>query len=330
MKYGGDTRSPGAPRGRGVQLARLALRLGVTSILVYLILLSVSPQEMFRALSVAARAPLIAGLCAGVVFSFLKVLRWWWLLARMGIACDFSDACYSYLGGMSVGLLTPGRVGEVARSLYLRAVDRTYVSGLALLDKLLDLLILTFAAAVGCAIHGLFETALLLFCVGGTGVLIGIFLRGGAIQSLARRMPLRPVRLLLEQAGQALDRVSGRTLAAATGLAVLAFSATVLQFWLFLHAFGPAPWQAAAFAMPLMVLSNLIPMTVSGVGVREWAAVIFLSLYSVPGAVAVNVALLVFLNNTLGPGLTGALLTPRLKALDPPRVLEVAPPCGRS
>ncbi len=281
---------PSAPRRRFY----LALRLLLAGVLLGLILRRTPPAEIGEVLVSASPGLLAAGTALGVAFGLLKVLRWRWLLGRLGVPCSVGRALYSYLGGMALGLTTPGRLGEVGRSLYIAGQDRVLLTGAALVDKVFDVSVIFAVGGVGCAAHGLALPA------------VGMFVASvvlAAVPASIRRICERVARPL-----RALDRP---TVALAMLQAGVAFLMTALQFHLFLSAFGPAPAGATLFVLPLMILSNLVPLTVSGVGIREWASVLLFRRYGIPAAVAVTVAWLVYLCNSLLPGLAGAVLAPK-------------------
>ncbi len=293
--------------------AMLALRAGITVLLLVLILRKVSFAEIAGALGSARLAPLLGGLALGIAFATLKAYRWGWLLRRLGVPCGEAEAMRSYLGGMAVGLTTPARVGEIARAFYLAARDRAFVAGAALLDKALDVAVILAAGVFGCAAQGYALPSAAL--AAGAAALIAIpLLPAGALERLARPLPLGPARRHVEALVRPAGRIVPRSLALGLGQAAAAFALTAIQFDLYLSAFGPAPPGATLFVLPLLVLSNLIPVSLSGVGVREWASVILLGRYGIRGAVAVDVALLVYLSNSLAPGVCGALLAPRWRA----------------
>ncbi len=63
----------------------------------------------------------------------------------------------------------------------------------------------------------------------------------------------------------------------------------------------------------IMILSNLLPITIGGLGVREALSVLILRRYGVSDAVAVNAAFLSYLTNTVLPGVVGSFLIPRAR-----------------
>ncbi len=293
------------------------LRLGLTAALLTLILWKVSPHALVEAMRGAQGAPLAAGLLLGLGFVTLKVIRWGWLLRCVGVACTAAEALYSFLGGMAVGLVTPGRVGEVARSLYLRASDKGFVTGAALLDKLFDIAVIVAVGAAGCAVGGYPGTAALMGVL-AAGLILGPMLPEPVLDSLIALVPVAALRRMAAKLAAPLARLSRGQIALGLMQGALSFAATMIQFHVFLSAFDSSdrhvPFSATLFAFPLVVLSNLVPLTLSGLGVREGVAAYLLAPFGVPGAVAVNTALLVYASNSLLPGLVGALLAPRWKA----------------
>jgi uncharacterized membrane protein YbhN (UPF0104 family) len=81
-------------------------------------------------------------------------------------------------------------------------------------------------------------------------------------------------------------------------------------------------WRSPSFdivflTFPLVILTNVLPLTVGGLGIREGAAAALLSHYGVPTAEAALAAFLMFAINTALPGLVGALLLPALPGRSP-------------
>lgn len=286
------------------------VRVGVTVLLLALILWKVPIHTIAAALSSASPLPLAIGIGMGAVFLSLKVFRWGWLLRAVGVECSAAEALYSLLGGMAVGLTTPGRMGEVARSLYLPRSDRVFITSTALLDKVFDIVIIVAVGGAGCVMNGFPLPGVAMFLL-AAALVTPPFLPTALLARLTDMVPLAFARRIAGSLARPLAHITAGRICLALLQAVASFGVTMIQFQLFLSAFGPAPVGATFFVLPLMVLSNLIPITLSGVGVREWASVLLLSQYGIPEAAAVNVALLIFFSNSLTPGLIGALLAPR-------------------
>jgi uncharacterized membrane protein YbhN (UPF0104 family) len=306
------------PASARTKRARVALRLVVAAVLLFLILRHTPPDEIAETLVSASVAPLLAGAALGAVFSALKVFRWGWLLGRLGVPCGEGEALRSYLGGMALGLTTPGRLGEAGRSLYLRG-DRAFVTGAALLDKVLDVAVILAVGGAGCAANGLAVPGAA-FLLGSAALIVAIALPPRVLLGTTALLPAALRSAAARMIGP-LERMNRATLAKALAQAVGSFLVTALQFHLFLAAIAPAPAGATLYVLPLMILSNLVPITISGVGVREWASVLLFRRFGVSAAAAVAVAWLIYLCNSLLPGLAGAAMPPQwtVEAAEPRR-----------
>jgi hypothetical protein len=61
-------------------------------------------------------------------------------------------------------------------------------------------------------------------------------------------------------------------------------------------------------ALPLIQISNLIPITIAGIGVRENLSVIVLSIYGVPEQVSAVCSFSLYLIDIMLPGIIGLVL----------------------
>jgi uncharacterized protein (TIRG00374 family) len=79
----------------------------------------------------------------------------------------------------------------------------------------------------------------------------------------------------------------------------------VVSLYVLACAFEPVAFAAVAFAFPWILLTNLVPITPAGLGVREGTAVALLHTCGVQVATAVNATLLLFVINSVLPALIG-------------------------
>jgi uncharacterized protein (TIRG00374 family) len=87
-----------------------------------------------------------------VPFVLIKAHRWRYLLGMQGIDYDVKNCNYAYLAGMYLGLVTPGRVGDFVKVVYLKndrgvAMSKGVTS--AIVDRLCDLLLYVAVACAG-------------------------------------------------------------------------------------------------------------------------------------------------------------------------------------
>ena len=97
-------------------------------------------------------------------------------------------------------------------------------------------------------------------------------------------------------------------------ISILATSAGYAQFYLLVSVCCEISLEATGFAFSLMILSNLLPISVGGIGVRESVAALVLHSFGVDSAAAINAAFLSYVTNTVVPGLVGAALLASTRA----------------
>lgn len=237
----------------------------------------------------------------------VKALRWNLLLRARGISFPMGRTWSSFLASSYVGMLTPGRVGDVLRIEYLRHDKGTpYAEGLAsvVMDRLCDLYVL--AAFVGLAIvrfRSIFagQLAYLTWITMGLTVLGPLlFLIPGLAERVAARVYSRLVKGPGAETGfavflGALRGMIGRVMVAAIPLTVLGFFINFAQGWLLARALGMnIPVYDIGCLLAIASLLGLLPISVSGLGVRELLYSLVFPLLGYTAANGVGFGLLVF------------------------------------
>ena len=286
----------------------------VSLILLAIIFTRFHPRELWQALATAdLRFILSAGLLALPIL-FLKSLKWLILSQQVDNNLTWREATLSLLAGMGVGLATPSRVGEITRVSYLPTNKKANLVGLVIMDRLVDLLVvlLTGAIALGLAFNR-FGIALSLLLPTFMG-LIMLFIPGlpGKLVAKLTHLSFLPGRQQIEKIGQGLELLDYHTLLLILMLALLTFGLALYQFFWLLLSFGVKSWLATAVSFPILTLAGVLPITISGFGTREGAAVLLLSLYHIPEATALNATLLSFIFNSFIPGLAGLIIAPTI------------------
>jgi glycosyltransferase 2 family protein len=301
-----------SPRRR---ILRTAIRLLGPIVLVLLIWRLGDPEKIWELIGSADLSLIALAVLINFANIHLKVLRWRALLAARGIHYPLGRAWGAFLSSLYVGMLTPGRVGDVLRIQYLRHdQDTPYAEGLAsvVMDRLCDLYVLGFmvAAAVArfsSAVSG--DLATVTWVGVGVVVIAPLVL---LIPGLAERtMGIVYARVAKDPTGlsrflDALRGYVGRGLLVAVPLSVIAILLTFVQGWLVARAVGLSLGYLDVAA--LLAIGNflgLLPISISGVGVREaFYAVIFPSL-GLAATSGVGFGLLVFVVIYVGLTLTG-------------------------
>ena len=286
-------------------------RVVATLLLLGFVLWRSQPQNIVSDADRFGVGTLLVALALTIPFLYLKVLRWMYILRHGGSDASFGEAAVSLMGGMGFALITPARVGEVARVAYLRDPRKLRLASLVMLDKFFDVLVLVLLSSVGAwRILG-WPFGSLLFAVGVAGLLFTFFpqMFRRQLVFMERRVPLGGK---TADVFGALDSLSPTATALYIALTVAAFAIVILQFGIILHAAANVSVRVALLTFPLVILTNVLPLTIAGLGVREATAVLLLAHFHVPAAVAAIAAFVMFFLNTAIPGMVGALLVPLL------------------
>jgi uncharacterized protein (TIRG00374 family) len=262
-------------------LGRTALRLLGPLLLVVVIARMDDPAALWRAVASAAPAPLCLALALNLVNIVLKVARWDVLLRTRGIVYPWRRACAAFLASMFLGMLTPGRVGDALRAQYLRHdLGVPYAEGFAsvVMDRLCDLYVLAlFVAFAAVRYSAVLAGELAWITWGGVlAVIVGplLFLVPGVAERLLGRA-YRKLKRDDDEAGltrflTALRAHVGRALVVTIPLTLAAFLINYGQGWLIAHALGmEMSLVDATCLLAIASLLGLLPISVSGLGVRE-------------------------------------------------------------
>jgi len=221
-----------------------------------------------------------------------------------------------------MGLITPGRIGELGRGLYLRHVDKWQVTGLTLIDKISNNLVIFFAGTL--AFYYLFKYPfnLSIYILAPFTVIIilvwYILIRLAADpQMIYHKLLALKVRFKrLQQFASfmdALKNLHSHHIGIIFGYSILFYGLILTQFLLLVEAFAPQPiLPTLAALIAAMFSQTLLPISFGDLGIREGAAVYFLHQVGVVKVFAFDAALMLFAINILLPSIIGIFLIPRL------------------
>lgn len=269
---------------------------------------------------------LLAAVAALTAQTLLSALRWRLTAGRLGIAIDRRTAVREYYLSQIVNQTLPGGVlGDAGRAVRSRGEAGLLASGQAVVFERLAgqvALGLLFAAAVAgtLAVPGGFDwpgrllAPVLLALAGAGGGALVLALAGARLPGRFGRMVARPGRAFLRATWSPGDR--GRQ----AGLNLGAASCNVAAFACCAAAVGVTLPPATALALvPPILFTMLIPVTVSGWGLREGAAVALLPLAgaSASEGLAASVAFGLAVLAAALPGVASAGAATRTRIRDP-------------
>ncbi len=242
---------------------------------------------------------------AGVIHA--KLVRWQSLLGACGTRVSTAAAYRAYLPSLFLGLATPGRIGDVVRIQYLKRDHRVrYPEGLAIsvVDRLCDVYVLLAFVSLGAvhlahvmsaplarliwiAVAAIAVAPLLLFIPRVTepaaGWLYSRLVRGGPDDGMTVFF-------------DALRKQTGRRLIVPVASTIVAFLLNYLQAWLVGVALGlELSFIDVVAIVSVSSLLGLLPISVSGVGVREaFFALVFPAAFGLSATLGIAFGLGVF------------------------------------
>jgi uncharacterized protein (TIRG00374 family) len=267
----------------------------------------VGPRNLFQALAGTNLSYLLAALVLNLPLIALKTWRWQVLLLGAGIRLPFVAASRAYAASIFLGCLTPGRLGEFVKAAYVSQNVQVEV-GKALpsvfIDRLFDLYFLLMLGLIGLfhyslasEVGSLWSLVLLVVALFALPALLsapwlGHWLRRSpAIGNLKDSWR----ETLLEIHGQ-LAALTTATLARGFGLTSLAYLVFFFQCQMGAWATGvEIPFVDLVLVMSVTNLLTFLPVSISGIGVRDLSLIVLLGRFGIgrAQAVAFSLAILV-------------------------------------
>ena len=280
-------------------------------------------KEIAQALRDPAR-PLYIIAAGLLVFPnlFLQWYRWHFLLRLINPAVTALESAGSLFGGMVAGFVTPGRIGEVSRTLFIEHEDRLQAFGMIMLDKIYAFCPVFIGGAWGIMLllGYLFRYAtFLVFPLIFISVLVSflfvyIALHPSLIRTFLYNLSiLLPIRDKVKRLIGCVDRFKTRQARTLFFLSILLYGTYIFQFCLLAQAFQAIPWTTALTATTSTILvKTLLPISLGDLGIREGASMYFFMKFQVLKVTAFNSSLLLFVINVLFPTFIGLLFIPKM------------------
>lgn len=282
--------------------------------------------EIYRAILHVRISLIVIVFFLMLVNIYIQYRKWLYILHLYYPEISRTVTFGSVLGGFTLGLITPGRLGELGRGLFLKKSDKWLVTGLTFTDKMFNNITLFFAGslAIFYLMKFYFHTSPPVnFAYFAVLLMLWIFLY---------HILKRPVKLHLfilkwqrrisflqrfSRFFYALEKFDNKAVNTVFLYSLILNGVIFGQFYLLITAFSHYPAiPVFAAIMAAMFSKNLLPVSVGDLGIREGAAVFFLSQVSVVKVHAFDASLLLFAINVLLPSIIGMFLIPRLSIFD--------------
>ena len=266
---------------------------------------------------------------------YLAFLKWFYLLRKRFPDIRQREVFGSLLFGYTLGMITPGRLGELARGLFFQDRDKAVVTGLNIIDKAANQIIFftlgsfsLWVMVLQRKIWSLQQTATFLIpAMLIIAVLWIIMFHPVRVRRFLYRLAQRrKIKAPYINVITALDNFTGRDSLKVMGLSFIWSLVVVLQYHVLVMAFtGVSLWNSFQAVTATLFVKTLLPITFGDLGIREGIAIFFYSQFEISRAAVFYASLLVFLINFLIPAVSGTYYLFRLREYQEEKELPPLP-----
>ena len=294
------------------------LKLSLTGYILFYIISRIQISSLKTEFTEISWTPLIIGMLLTIPNIYIQHMKWSYLLRIIKPGLSGREIFQSLMCGFAVGLITPGRLGELGRGLFIRSDNRSPMVGMAIIDKMLSLISLALISVFGLVFlyetnvtgYDIVEYVILVTAAGFIVLLATIFFYPDLLRKIIRLFKKTIYKLPFYKKVYALisasDNIRKQNVFAGLLYGLTFQSLIYIQFYWFLRSFTDAELVPVFILANLaMFLKSLLPIAVMDLGVREGAVIFFLNKIQINPAAAFNASLLLFLSNVLLPGMVG-------------------------
>ena len=228
-----------------------------------------------------------------IIKFYTQYKNWEWnLRVNPSFNAKSANVLKNHMIGLALRLVVPGGYAAFAKVFYISNSSKKATFTSALLERFFQGWIILFFASIALLFFPNKVSHLVWFFL-----LVVILLSPFALRYVFRLRILKNISEFSVNYSELLVRVLCSQ--------VFYELVTFFQYYLLIsHYVGLSFWNTS-IAVSLILVSNLIPITYSGLGLRETASVMIFQHYHVPAEIAVSSSLLIFIYNAILPALPG-------------------------
>lgn len=287
---------------------RWIFNIAITLILLAILLIKIKPTELINTLESTNFYLLLLSIPIVVALWLVRALKWRVMLNHLGIKKLTRESLRIILIGSFYGMMTPGKVGELARAYYMKEKKAVIVPTI-IWEKISDILTLVVLSVLALLLF--FKNTGLIYIILAMAFLLII---GLAIITNKRILgQLAKIFKFSEESKQyylsSMTKMANlRLLSKIFLLSFTYYGLAYLLAAVVLLSLDPSINLLLAFSLPIIVLVGNAPITISGLGLREFAAVLTFETFGTSTSYGFSFTMILFLLVTLIPAIIGYLL----------------------
>lgn len=284
------------------------LKIGLTILLSIVLFKKINLFEVMDILSSLHLSYLVIAIFFVPILYIIRTYKWSILLDSIKIKKPFVNLFKILIIGVFYGLVTPGKVGEIGRAFHLDEKKSVTIPTI-LIEKIIDIVILVLLSLLTVIFffndYSAFKYIILICAF---VVLLGTWL-------LTKRRFIYLITKPFKIKDENVDIYVDKFMKLVKDKGVM-FKVTILTICYYLIVYILATFlllsldvnTLAVITLPLIILLGNVPITISGLGLRESVATICFILLGENGAYGFSFSILLFLSITLLPGIFGYFL----------------------
>ena len=221
---------------------------------------------------------------------FMQSVRWKFLVKLSKQKVTNKEIILSILYSFSYSIFTPGRLGEIGRAFHIADSRRDEMVVLAFYEKFFAFCSLMLFGLISLSFYRNFYYLL---------AVVGVLLLMFSSRFLIQYIPY------FKKFSDIFQRIHSTKIFIISLLFVFVY---IFQFFLIINAFQKVNIFSSFFFISIVMLINAIPITFSGLGLRELVSVYFFKQLYISSSQAASASLLLFFINILIPTFLGFIL----------------------
>jgi glycosyltransferase 2 family protein len=309
------------------RLKKPALLFGISLVLIYLVIRKVGLNELLLTLQQANPIWIILSLLLEPFLVLASVVRWKILIKSQGYTVSMGRLNGLYLIGKFFNNFLPSNVGgDVVRGYEIGRYTKNLASGMAsvLMDRFTGFVMLVIMAIVSFLFYAqvgsdIRITAAILFSVICLLGVLWLILDRRLINRLSQmgQIPLLSAiipKIMKVHANLYAFKSQKTALSLALFYSMIFMVLAIANVYMSAKAFhsDPIPMLKIAVIVPIIMVVAMIPLSLNGIGLEEWAYVLLFSWLGLPPAVGLSTVLLIRGKSIL-LALVGGLIYPIYK-----------------
>lgn len=252
------------------------------------------------------------------IFS-LAILRWYYLLRIQKIDYQFKTSAIVYLSSFCLGLVTPGKIGEFSRAIYLKNDDKvsSFGAGISsvLVDRLFDLYLLILLGSLGLMSFSLFKglSVIVLVALGTIPIILtnrrfGKFFLNKGFRFIIPKKYAGRIDTEFEDFYSNIEALANIRLIIPIMITLVGNAMSFFQFYITALSLNiQISYINIVVFMSLATLVMLLPISIAGIGTRDATFVYLLSTVGIRPELGLSCSVLIFLVFYVVSGAIGAI-----------------------